>query len=306
MPSDAILRAPIPLASIFAACWLWLGLSAHAAEGLYTASVRGTLGNDVAAVAGSLYRVDPDNGAITLVGPLRIDGQLPIGITGLADHPRGGILYGITSGSSPNHPHSLVTIDVASGRAQLVGDLGAVASDIAFDAAGNLFAWLPRSSQVAVIDLSNGVARPIGPAGRGSETGGLAIDAQGHAWVASTGATGSIDSVDTNTGAVRAGPALTGTPFPGGINSLTFSPRGRLYAVNTNLGSPANTLLIAINPATGAVTQLGALPNDTDALVFVEPPWKLADLLESRATLTTIAVVVVMISVALVFVFGRR
>jgi hypothetical protein len=276
----------------------------HCAETLYAASVRSGINAGAPSVAGSLYRINPSTGGIKLIGPIRIDGTVPIGVTGVADHPSTGVVYGITAESSPSHPHSLVTIDIGSGVAKLVGDLGASGTDIAFGPGGNLFVWLRQTSQLGAVDLATGVARPIGPPGPPSETGGLTIDTNGRTYLAATGATGTLDTIDRNTGVVTKGPKLEGAPF-GGINSLAIAPDGSILAVNTNLGSPANTVLVRINVATGNVTQIGPLPNDTDALAFVEQPWSLAEVLSSRRTLTLIAALVV-VGLVVAFFLGTR
>jgi hypothetical protein len=277
----------------------------HAGETLYAASVRSSLNAGAHAIAGSLYRINPSTGGIKLIGPIRIDGTIPIGVTGVADHPLTGVVYGITAESSPSNPRSLVTLDVDSGVATLVGDLGAAGTDIAFAPDGNLFVWLRQTSQLGAVDLATGVARPIGTPGAPSETGGLTIDARGRAFLAATGATGTLDTIDTNTGAITKGPRLSGAPF-GGINSLTLAPGESILAVNTNLGSPANTVLVRIDLATGKVTQIGPLPIDTDALAFVERPWKLADLLASRGALTLIVALAIAGFVAAFFLGTRR
>jgi len=76
------------------------------------------------------------------------------------------------------------------------------------------------------------------------------------------------NNVDLASGALQIGPALTGAPFSTQINSMSFSPSGLLLAVNSNGGSPAETRLVTINTATGVVTTIGSLPDDTDALAF--------------------------------------
>ena len=44
--------------------------------------------------------------------------------------------------------------------------------------------------------------------------------------------------------------------------------RGLLLAVNSNAGVPANTRLVTINLGTGKISNIGTLPDDTDALAF--------------------------------------
>lgn len=235
---------------------------------LYAASVRSTVSAD-APIAGNLYTVNLANGTASLVGSIRLPGSRPIGVTGLAAHPATGVLYGITSELSPNNPRSLVTIDPASGAATLVGELGRIGSDIAFDTRGTLYVWLPSTNQLGTVDLSNAVVMPIGKPGPPGSPAGIAIDPNDMVYVTSKGASGTLDNVDLATGALQVGPALTGAPFATQINSMSFSPSGLLLAVNSNGGNPANTRLVTINTATGAVATIGALPDDTDALAFM-------------------------------------
>ena len=115
-------------------------------------------------------------------------------------------------------------------------------------------------------------AKPITPSiGSPRQPGtpsGLAIDKTGTAFITTGGAGGTLDTVDLATGNVVRGPAMTGAPFPTGVNSMTFSASGLLMAVNSNGGAPAETRLVTINTATGAVSPIGNLPDDTDALSF--------------------------------------
>ena len=257
------------IVSIVAAALLTLAFSARAQlHTLYAASVRtGGSGTDVP-IAGNLYTVNLANGQATLIGAIRLAGAKSIGVTGMAFHPGTGVLYGITSELSPNSPHSLVTIDPATGAATLVGDLGTVGSDVAFDAKGTLYLWMQSTSQLGTVDVSSATVSPIGKPGPAGPPAGIAIDPNGMVYVTAKGASGTLDNVDLATGALQMGPPLTGAPFSTQINSMSFSPSGLLLAVNSNGGSPAITRLVTINTATGAVAAIGALPDDTDALTF--------------------------------------
>ena len=246
---------------------LWALGAGAAVHTLYAASVRSGLALD-APIAGNLYIENLANGTASLVGSIRLQGSKPIGVTGMAVHPTTGVLYGITSEHSPNNPRSLVTIDPASGAATLVGDLGMIGSDIAFDANGTLYVWLPGTSQIGTVNVSSATVTPIGKRGPAGSPAGIAVDLNGMIYVTSKGASGTLDNVDLATGALQIGPPLTGAPFSTQINSMSFSPSGLLLAVNSNGGSPASTRLVTINTATGTVATIGALPDDTDALAF--------------------------------------
>jgi hypothetical protein len=101
--------------------------------------------------------------------------------------------------------------------------------------------------------------------------------------VTAKGATGTLDNVDLATGHLQIGPPLVGAPFASQINSMSFSPSGLLLAVNSNAGSPANARLVTINTATGAISSIGALPDDTDALAFTGTGMNLAPTLSTMS-----------------------
>ena len=239
-----------------------------AAQTLYAASVRSLATAGGQGVAGSLYTVNLGTGSATFLAPVRLNGSTPIGLTGMAAHPQTGVFYGITSPLSTTQGQSLVTVDVNTGNATLVGELRHPASDVSFNRAGILFAWLTNTSQLGIVNLANGAITPIGTARGAGPPAGLAIDARGTAYITPNGAAGTLDTVDIATGTVTPGPALGEAPFPSSINSMTFTPSGLLLAVNSNAGVPANTRLVTINISTGKVSNIGTLPDDTDALAF--------------------------------------
>ncbi|HET6265969.1 MAG TPA: hypothetical protein VFD95_13995 [Usitatibacter sp.] len=247
-------------------------LSGAAEAQLYAASARTMVEGRSDAIGGSLFAVNLSTGSASLIAPIRLNGDAPLGITGLAAHPTTGVIYAITSPLSRTNPLTLVTIDPLTGDARMIGALRRTCSDIAFNRAGILFAWLPNSGQVGVVNLETGAVTAIGTPGPGGPPAGLSIDANGVAYVTPRGATGTLDTVDIATGVVVTGPPLTGAPFPAAINSMTFTPGGLLVAVNSNAGSPAAARLVAINVATGVVANIGTLPDDTDGLTFASNP----------------------------------
>ena len=252
------------------------------AETLYVATLRDYTNKESSGIGGALYSVDSNTGKSTLMAPLRVGGAIPIGLTGLAIHPRTGAFYGITAGLSAQIPRSLVTIDPKTGNTTLVGSLGHEGSDIRFDGKGTLYVWLNDPPGLGTIDVGTGAATPIGISGYSESLGGgLAIDREGSFYVSATNAAGTLDRVDLASGHVTVGPRITGAPYLSSINSMAFSPAGVLHAVNSNLGAPAKSALVVIDPKTGAVKELGALPNDVDPLAFApgslsaasEEPW---------------------------------
>jgi hypothetical protein len=240
-----------------------------AAQTLYAVSVRIYSDPGYHGVEGNLYTVDPDSAATNLVTSLNVSGKTPVGLDGLAIHPRTGVFYGITAPTSAIIPRTLVILDPTTGSVTPVGELSLVGSDIGFDPDGTLYMWLPDTRQLGTVNLDTGQVTAKGaPIERGATKGGFALIGGGKAYVAGTGGAGTLDTIDVNTGAVMPGPVITGAPFPDLINGLAFSPKGVLFGINTSFGRATQANLITIDPTSGKVTNIGALPNDTDALTF--------------------------------------
>ena len=239
-----------------------------AAQSLYASSMRTYSDPGYHGVEGNLYLVDLETAATRLVTSFNVGGRTPVGLDGLAIHPRTGVFYGITAPSSVVIPKSLVIVDPANGNVTLVGDLGLVASDIEFAPDGTLYAWLPETRQIGTIDIDTGRVTARGkPVERGASKGGFTLIGADKAYVATTGGAGTLDVIDIRTGDLVTGPQLTGAPFPDLINGLALQ-HGILYAINTNFGRSTQANLVTIDPQTGKVTNVGALPNDTDAIAF--------------------------------------
>ena len=201
----------------------------------------------------------------------------------------------------PRFRISLVRLDPTNGNVRLVGDLGVSGSDIGFDSHGTLFIWLPATSQLGKVDLKTGAVTKIGRArGAMAVKGGFAVNAAGGAFVAGSGAKGTLDTVDLQTGNVVASVPFTGARYPALINGLASSFGTSLLGVNTDGGTPSLADLVKIDIGTGSLTVIGPLPNDTDALAFAPTGGGNAwDLNRGRSLL--FAVLVVLAIGALIF-----
>ncbi len=269
---------------------------------LYAVSLRTYSDPQYKGIEGNIYRVDPATAATSLVAPLKLDGKVNIGLDGLAIHPKTGVFFGITAPSAAVSPHSLVKVDGATGNATLVGNLGFPGSDISFAPDGTLYVWLAETQQVGRIDLDAGTVTPLGRIRRpGAAKGGLFVVSENEALVAGSGASGTLDSVDLRTGATTAGPELKGARYAAFINGMTLSPKGQLYGVNTDGGTPALADLVTIDRHTGQVTVLGPLPNDTDAIAFGSSgdesfSWGLEEWRMAAFAVLILAVIVVLVT----------
>jgi hypothetical protein len=241
----------------------------EAAETLYVATLSDQQNSSADGVGGALFTVDLVTGAAKLVAPLKVGGVIPIGLTGLSIHPKTRVFYGITAGVSPAIPRSLVTIDPATGNATLVGNLGHVGSDIRFDAKGTLYVWLTDINRLGTVDLGTGAATAFEQPGYEQTLGGgIAFDRKGMLFISANTSAGTLDSWSPDDQHLVTGPRIVGAPYVSSINSMAFSDSGVLYAVNSNMGTPAKTNLVTIDPKTGQVKDIGALPGDVDPLAF--------------------------------------
>lgn len=243
-------------------------------------------------VRGDLFTVDPLSARAKLIGPIRVGGVLAVGVTGLAIHPHTKVLYGITCGKHPMIPPSLVTIDPATAVATLVGPLGKAGSDINFDSRGTLYVWLRDERQLGTVDLATGHASPTGVSIPVPVEGGLAIDRRGSVFVASSATM--LERIDTRTGKRIEAHELRGAPFSGPINSLSFSPSGVLVGINAEAGT-TKSALVMINSATGAVTRLGQLPDDSEAITFFRDAATVAAAGSSKMGLLYAALIILLV-----------
>lgn len=278
----------------------------HVEAALYAVTLRGSQGQ----LGGKLYKVDPRDATSVALCTFELEGQ-PIGLRGIAIHPKTRVFYGITAGFNRAAAASLVTLDPATGKAKVVGRLGHLGSDLNFDAAGKLYIWLTERNQLGTVNLGTGEATPLAPSGLAQTIGGgFAIRGDGAAVISATSAAGTVDHVDLATGRVTTGPGLSGAPFVSALLAMDFSPDRRLYAVNTNLGTPAAAALVLVDPESGRVTRIGPLPDDATAIAFGDDEDAVASTLPrtyaGSSALVLAAALSALAGVAVGFVVGRR
>jgi hypothetical protein len=227
---------------------------------------------------GTLYIVDQATGAIVQnVGPLNDVNGINYGITGMAFHPTTGILYGATHNyvnASSATLRRLVTINPATAQVTVIGSFNLpvvpgtnprapTMSDISFDAAGNLYGVGSIGAQLYSINTSTGQATQIGNAGFDyTEGGGLAVSSAGVFY-----GTPHVDKYGTYSSTLGTFTFITNPVKPAGgpYGALGFDG-GTLYGANKGNTSQR---LVTIVPATGAVTDVGAIPLlGVDAIAF--------------------------------------
>jgi len=229
---------------------------------------------------GELYVINQATGAVIQdVGPLNDVLSVNYPITGLAFSPVTGVLYGST-GNAGAVDALLVKINPATAVVSVVGPFNAgplnsggtpaTMADLAFDSAGNLYGVASIGGpNLYSINATTGQATLVGPNGVSTSTtgGGIAISPGGTFY--GTPTSSRFGTYNSGTGAYTniGNPAK---PAGGGYGALDFDG-SVLYGLNVGSGSPPPTHLVTIDPATGAVTDIGLSVNSLDAIAFQVP-----------------------------------
>ncbi|HEU5253517.1 MAG TPA: Calx-beta domain-containing protein [Solirubrobacterales bacterium] len=212
-----------------------------------------------------LWRVDPANGATTTAG------NIGFAITGLAQDPTSGILYGVSNNNSPIAPRTLVTIDPATGAATQIGSLDRIIADITFDSQGRLFGWSEEEDALASIDKATGASTPFVEE-LNTEGSASAFDRNDTYWLFPEHEDGDYYTIDTGNGVGT----LRGTLTPidevsSNVSAAAFDcARTTLYATLNNFGKPPANL-VTIDTVTGVLANKGSLPNGADGLEWYCP-----------------------------------
>ena len=272
---------------------------------LYATSIRMHFGEGAPRMECNLYQVDPTNAQSRILAQIQ-SGGLAVAIVSLAIHPQTNQIFGVSDPTSPALRGSLVMVDATSGATSRVGPLAERVSDIGFSNDGTLYGWLPEASRLARIDARTAAISPLEPSGITRVMGGgMALDDDDQGFVAATSATGTLDRIDIRTGRASPGVALQGAPHIAAITNLTFSPENKLYAVNSNLGAPAATTLVRIDPKTGHIDPVGRMPDDSHALIFVPQVAAKAGGMDTRL-MALVGLMIVLVLAGAAFLLGRR
>jgi len=134
----------------------WVGSS------LYGASITGARG------ASSLRILDPATGASTLVGPTGITNP----IAGLAYDETGAVMYGITGGAGGGGSSNLVSVNLTTGVATVIGSVGFNGGSLEFAQDGNLYGGSTgNTGNLYRINKATGASTLVGPTGFANITG---------------------------------------------------------------------------------------------------------------------------------------
>ncbi|MCB9230579.1 MAG: hypothetical protein H6581_02905 [Bacteroidia bacterium] len=214
----------------------------------------------------NLYKVDPQTGLTSLIGP--------IGYAGVADIAWDGVnLYGIAG-------LSLIKINVNTGAGSLVGNHGVGGNLNALEANGAGVLYAMNSTSLYTINKVTAAATLIGPLGAGfSSSGDLAFDAGGNLYGSFT--SNNLGSVNPTTGAAaNIGPfgfsSVWGLDFcMGQLYGITAS--GQVITVNTSTGAGTLAFNTGISQVYGmaSVERETPVPCDKADLPNLEPVFTL-------------------------------
>src|SRR3954470_8370809 len=229
---------------------------------------------------GELYIINQTTGAMVQdIGPLNDVNNVNYPITGLAFSPVNGVLYGST-GNAGTVDALLVTINPATGLVTPVGAFNAgptntggtpaTMGDLGFDSAGNLYGVSSIGGpNLYSINKATGQASLVGSNATLTSTsgGGLAISPGGV--FNGTPTSTRFGTYSSGTGAYTNIAAPT-RPVGGAYAALDYDG-STLYGIDLGPGPALTTHIVTINPATGAVTDIGASVAALDAIAFQVP-----------------------------------
>jgi hypothetical protein len=215
---------------------------------------------------GLLYRVDPATAETTAVGPIGF------AVTGMAFTPA-GTLYAVEA--TLGGAQRLLRIDPATGAGQVAGTLARASggalpgpfADIEFVAPLHILAGLFGSGRTAstpgfgIIDTDTALVT-LGTEGTSGVGNAIAAGITEQLVAAPQGYAGPFVFVDPHTGAMLP----LGNPSGGArdaLNAMT-SFQGTFYANDASRGGAST--LVTVDPTSGTITAVGALPAGVDAL----------------------------------------
>jgi len=243
---------------------------------LYGAATGQTSGNQPS----SLYILNPDTGAATLIGPIGFNG-----VTGLEFLPDGRLIGSANADDDVSAIAVLIEINRNTGAGSLIGILGnenienecARMPDIAFDSnTGQLFGYSDFCFNVLeglnLINPNNADVTIIGPSGFDDGGNALAVRSNGTIFGTPIDANGLI-TLNRFTGAGTVIPVSIGN-VPNAINAMDFNPNtgvlfGSFKDFDDIIGNgTSESYLVTINTANGVPTIVGQTVLGLDAIVF--------------------------------------
>lgn len=256
----------------------------------------------------SLYRIDPDTGNATLIGPTGF-----FFCRGLDFHPVTNVLFAgcFNDVEGAGTEQALITIDLRTGKGTEIGLFNAngILQDFSFSMDGTLYAYFRAkvSNFLATIDLNTGEASEIGPSGLFGEGNGIGFDQFNVLFLAQTDMIPSLYSLNQSSGLASLVTDLTIPPLTEGfpvINSLDLNPATDVMFGSLDIQQFSyEHHLVTIDTSTGVVTNVGETVEGLEAIAFLNPR------ISNIPTMSEYGMIVVglsLLSIAVLVLYRRR
>lgn len=221
------------------------------------------------ATTSDLYRVNPDTGVCTSIGPIGF------AVTGMDFHPVTNVLYAVTNGNSAVSPRALISINTVTGVGTFIATLNISAvgnkpvADIAFKSNGTLYGWYVNGSDLVSIHLISGVLTIIGNSGVSGFGYAMSFDSNDTLWLLPEGEEEGLYSVSTDTGVANLIVSTTGGDGNNeAFNAGAFSPLDIFHVIYSKEYDGDINPLQRVNTATGAIIEIGNTLSEIDALAW--------------------------------------
>ncbi|HET7290094.1 MAG TPA: hypothetical protein VFJ67_06600 [Thermodesulfobacteriota bacterium] len=224
----------------------------------------------------SLFLIDPDTGAATLIGPTGF-----YYCAGLDFHPVTNVLYAgcYNNIEGAGTEQVLVTIDPQTGKGTEIGLFNAngILQDFSFSSDGTLYAYFRAkvSNFLATINIHTGAVNEIGPSGLFGEGNGIGFDQFNDLFLTDTAMLPSLYLLNQSNGLATLVTDLTLPPLDEGftvINSLDLNPGTNVMFGSLDVQAFSyDNYLVTIDTGTGVVTNIGETVEGLEAIAFLSP-----------------------------------
>jgi hypothetical protein len=220
----------------------------------------------------SLYLIDPETGAATLIGPTGF-----YLCRGLDFQPITNVLYAVCSNDLSFEV--LITIDVESGQGTEIGPIIAngFLQDLSFRSDGTLYGYFRAkgSNFLSTININTAETNFIGNSGLFGEGNGIGFDQFNELFLAQTDVIPSLYLLNQSSGLASLVTDLTLPPLDEGftiINSLDLNPEtGVMFGSLDIQLLEYEHYLVTIDTSTGVVTNVGETVEGLEAIAFLNP-----------------------------------
>jgi hypothetical protein len=199
----------------------------------------------------SLYEIDTEDGTATLIG------DIGYRVNAIAYDAHTKKLYGTATGPAedvvdsivPNQFISgsqLIEINMNTGAGTLIGETGQQTDCLTFNSSGTLFAWNYNNDGLCTINLTTGIATPLGPSiGTYSNNLGLAFNNSDVLYLIYSYHYAHLATMNQTTGTATLIGSISGLPYSMARNGDFHPVTGEYWGLDaTSDYTPTRNLLV--------------------------------------------------------------